>query len=395
MFVDFILNGEGTGPVGSLLNNMGVGGVRFDPGLLRPYIDRKGRKCVTVNTGMYRVDEETGRAKPILKKMTVNQVREMGFDHPVYNSVGLRRESWAYIDAAVATAAQLRMRAWDDLEQSNSFGGFDGMSKMTLEYDAMSDPGEAVVDMDGIVDGRQDSPLFTTRSIPLPITHSDFWFSARRLAVARNGGTPLDTTMAAAAGRRVGEMIEKTTIGVEAGIQYGTNSTRHEGLSKVYGYTNHPNRILKTDLTTPTGSNPEAIKDDIIEMREAMYAAGFYGPFVVYHTPAYDRYLDDDYFRSGGTSANTTLRRRIAGTDGIEGIQDVRRLDFWTGSTYQMIMVQMTEEYNRAINGMELTTVQWESQGGLRVNFKVMAIKVPQIRFNWNGNAAVLHATTS
>jgi hypothetical protein len=290
----------------------------------------------------------------------------------------------------VLRAARQRLRAWADLAGANTFGGFNGMSKTILEHETMSDPGEAIVDMDGLTEGRQDQPRFQLEGLPLPITHSDFWFSSRRLAVSRNTGTPLDTTMAEAAGRRVAEMIEKTTIGVETGITYG-NSTNYGRTSSVYGYTNFPNRITKTDLTIPTGANPEAVVQDILEMRDLLYSHNFYGPFMLYHSTGYDIFLDNDYFRAGGTSVLQTLRQRVAGIDGIAGI---RRLDFLT-SGYVLIMVQMTSDVARAVNGMDITTVQWESVGGMRLNFKVMAIQVPQLRADFNGNTGIVHATTA
>jgi hypothetical protein len=213
----------------------------------------------------------------------------------------------------------------------------------------------------------------------------------REIAVSRRSGAPLDTTMAEAAGRRVAEMIERTLIGTETGVSFGTNTNIHTGSSKVYGYTNFPYRIQKTDLTSPTGINPEAVMTDILEMVETMQSNGYFGPYMLYHSTGYSRYLNDDYFRSGSTSAVRTLRERVME---IEGITDIRRLDFLT-SGYQLILVQMTPEVAQAINGMEITTVQWESQGGLRQNFKVMCIQVPLLKAPYNNVAGILHGTTS
>jgi len=390
MFVDFVINGPGGitggGEVGEALQ-----ATRFDPGFMRPFLNRKRQKCVTVHTGRQTLNEK-GELTPEYKTVLVSDLMRRGYEMPVYNAMTLRRDEWVMFDQAVTRAGRGRLRAWSDLAASSTFGGFDGMAKLTLEYESMSDPGEAIVDMEGLADGRTDSPLFKTRSIPLPIIHSDFWFSRRRLAVSRNSGTPLDTTMAEAAGRRVAEMIEKITIGVEAGINFGTDSNRHEGNSQVYGYTNFPQRMTKTDLTTPNGTNASSIIGDIIEMREEMYASNFFGPFMVYHTPSYDAYLDMDYILTGGNVATQTLRQRI---EAIDGVQGMRRLDFWTGSSFQMIMVQMQPETARAINGMDFTTVQWESQGGMRLNFKVMAIQLPQLRTNYAGDAGIIHATTA
>jgi hypothetical protein len=97
--------------------------------------------------------------------------------------------------------------------------------------------------------------------------------------------------------------------------------------------------------------------------------------------------MDDDY----RATDSRTLRQRLRQ---IDAITDVRRLDFLT-STYTFLLVQMTSDVARAINGMDITTVQWETQGGMRVNFKVMAIQVPQIRSDFNGRTGIVHATTA
>ncbi len=382
MFLDFIMNGRANGDIAEQLQSC-----RFDPGLLRPYLDTRNRRCVTINT--------SGGPKKHLVADLINN----GVSSPVFNATSLRKEEWALLDTVVLKAARQRLRAWADLAQANTFGGFNGMSKTILEHETMSDPGIAVVDMDGMTEGRNDQPTFQLEGLPLPITHSDFYFSARKLAVSRNAGTPLDTTMAEAAGRRVAEMIEKTLIGVETGITYGPgqNGPTYGRTSSVYGYRNFPSRNTYTSLTTPTGSNPEAVMGNVLAMRDLLYADGFYGPFMLYHSTAYDIYLDNDYFRSGGTSVLQTLRQRVEAIDGISG---VRRLDYLNlgssgASAFEMILVQMTSDVARAVNGMDLTTVQWESVGGMRLNFKVMAIQVPQLRADYSGNCGIVHGTTS
>jgi hypothetical protein len=312
-----------------------------------------------------------------------------GVPVPIANATSLRKDEWIQLDRAVLRAARQRLRAWSDLESRNSFGGFNGMSKMILEHETMSDPGEAVVDMDSLTPGRTDEPKYQLEGLPLPITHSDFWFSSRRLAVSRNTGTPLDSTMAEAAGRRVAEMIEKTLVGTVTGVQYGV-AANYGQTPQVYGYTNHPLRTTKTDLTTPTGTNPNSTLADVLAMRDLAYDNYMYGPYMLYHSTDWDTYLDNDYYVTSGTPSQT-LRNRLRA---IDGIIDVRRLDFLT-DTFTLVLVQMTPDVCRAINGMEITTVQWESQGGMRVNFKVMAIKVPQIRADYNGNSGIIHATTS
>lgn len=385
MFVqDFIQNGRGFGEVGEAL-----AGCRFEPSLLRPFLDNHGRKCVMVNNG-YANDGRTINYKKMLVGDVINN---LGISSPVYNATSLRKQEWTMLDTSVLRAARQRLRAWADLAGANTFGGFNGMSKLVLEHETMSDPGEAVVDFDGLTDGRNDSPKFQLRGLPLPITHSDFHFSSRRLAVSRNSGTPLDSTMAEAAGRRVGEMIEKTTIGVETGVTYG-DSSQYDLAPTVFGYTNYPNRLTKTDLTKPTtgGWTASTTLGQVLLMRDLLTANNFYGPFMLYHSNDWDQYMDNDYTLSTSSGVATqTLRERLKK---IEGIQDVRRLDFFT-DTFSLIMVQMTSDVARAVNGMDITTVQWESQGGMRLNFKVMCIMVPQLRSDFNDNCGICHGSAA
>jgi hypothetical protein len=404
---DFVLNSRGSfqghGAVGETL-----GGLNWDAGLLRPYFDKNGRPAVTVNTG--RTTLVKGEQVPIREHRLIANLVNQGVVSPVFNATTLRKEEWQYLDQQVLKAARYRLRAWSDLSAANSFGGFNGMSKLILEHETMSDPGEAAVDMDVLTDGRNDAPKFQLEGLPLPITHMDFWFSARRLAVSRNSGTPLDMTLGEAAGRRVAESIEKTTIGTNTGITYGL-STNYGRTSQVYGYTNFPSRLTYTTLTAPTGSNASTTLSQVLAMRDQLYANKFYGPFMLYHSNDWDRYLDNDYILTGGNVATQTLRERLKA---IEGIQDVRRLDFLFASTpsaalgpggegftaaatspFTLLMVQMTPDVARAVNGMDITTVQWESVGGMRLNFKVMAIQVPQLRADYYGNCGILHATTA
>lgn len=410
MFVqDYILNGLGHGPVGEQL-----AATRFDTGFHRPYFDKNGRPAVTVNMGKTTLIK--GVQTPIKEHYTVKELQDRGVQlPPVVNATSMRKEEWLEVDRTVLKAARFRLSAWADLASFNTFS-LNGMGRTVLEHETMSDPGEAVVDMDALTEGRTDSPKFQLQGLPLPITHSDFYFSERRLAISRNSGTPLDTTMAEAAARRVAESVEKTTIGTNAGITYGGNSTQVGGYgraSTVYGYTNFPARLTYTTMTRPTagGWTASVLLGQILAMRERLYANKFYGPFMIYLSSDWDAYLDGDYILTGGNVATQTLRERIKNISGIAG---VKRLDFLfpaapaasTGpggegftatatSPFTLLMIQMTQDVARAVVGLDLTTIQWDAVGGLRKNWKILAIHVPQIRADWYGNCGILHSTAA
>lgn len=377
MITDFILNGEGHGSMGEYMARM-----RFDSGLMRPYFDSKGRPTVNI---LYQ-----GERQPIF----VRDLPKMGINSPainmVVNATTLRKDEWIKIDQQVMEVARQRLRAWSDLERAASLS-VPGMSKTILEHEMMNDPGEAIVDMDGMSEGRGDAPQFKLQGIPLPITHSSFHFSERKLSVSRNGGTPLDTTMAAISARRVAESVEKTLIGVQTGMTYGASSG-YDQTSQIYGYLTHPTRNTKTDLTTPTGSNGTAVLTDVLEMIEVAQGDNMYGPYMLYHSTDYSQYLDN-LFSTTEPSAGT-LRNRIRE---IDEITDVRRLDYLPAASnpFTLILVQMTSDVAQAVVGMPLTTIQWPEMGGLRQNFKVMTIMVPRLRTDYNGQSGIVVGTTS
>jgi len=387
----------------------------FDPGLKRPYLDEKGRRCVSILTG--RTENRKGDDGkiicnadgipvdfPVRKKVLIQNLQSRGIWDPTWNATSLRKDDWIKIDKTVLRATRKRMRAWADLAAANTYGGFNGMAVPILEHELMTDPGEAIIDMEGTTESRTDAPKWQLEALPLPITHSDFTFSQRRLAISRNSGTPLDVTMAEAAGRRVGEAIEKMTIGTLdlSSVSFAGTASDYGDNPRIYGYLTAPNRITKTDLTKPDGSNSATTVGEIIAMRELAYAQNFFGPFILYHSTDWDTYLDNDHYvmtTSGAAAPTKTLRQRI---QEIEGITAVRRLDFMTptamGSTFNLLLVEMSAEVAQAVNGMEVTTMQWEEKGGLELMFKVMCIKVPRIRSQYVENTTtkktgIVHGT--
>lgn len=401
-YQDYVLN-NGGGPVGYGEVGQFLESARFDSGLLRPFFndfDGLRPSCVVTNS---KGQKEIAR---------ISDLMAAGINSPVFNSTSLRKEEWINIDQKVLLAARYELRAWQDLAAANSLGGFDGMGTTILEHETMSDPGEALVDMDALADSRSDEPIYTLQGLPLPITHCGFTLSARKLAASRKKGMPLNVTMAGVAGRRVAESIEKTTIGTNTGITYGgTNTAGTYGrTSQVYGYTNFTPRITSATLRNPSAYpsyTPAMTLADVLGLLDLAKANKFKGPFMLYTSNDWDRYLDTDYILSGGNVATQTLRNRLRA---IDGITDVRRLDFMfgtavTGTTYNadsydnlnpftMVLVQMTDNVAEAVTGMDLTTIQWESRGGMQLNFKVMAIMAPRLKADYYGRCGIVHATS-
>ena len=82
------------------------------------------------------------------------------------------------------------------------------------------------------------------------------------------------------------------------------------------------------------------------------------------------------------------MRERVKS---INGIIDIRTLDFM--QNYDIVLVQMTSDIIRMVIGMDITTVMWDTKGGMQKNFKVMAIMVPQLRADINGNTGIVYGS--
>ena len=207
--MDIVMNGQGHGNVANVLmaNN-------FDPAALRPWIGNDGRSYIAQNSGQLDAD-----GKPVINSLVTNA------------PATLRKDDWIHLDTAVIKAAKPRLNAVADLRGAGlEFTVPGGMGKTALEHEAQSDISPATISMDGIREGDSDRPLFDLRTLPLPIIHKDFQFSARQVMASRQGGSPLDVTSAELAGRRVAEEVEKLTLGESDSYTFGGGS--------VYGYKN-------------------------------------------------------------------------------------------------------------------------------------------------------------
>lgn len=352
---DFIFNGQAHGDVADRLMANG-----FDPGALRPFLGKDGHSYVTVNRG----------GKPSVLRTNT--------------AATLRHEEWLHIDQAIVKAARQRLKVVADLRSRGlEYVIPNGMGSTSLLTEKMSDPGEAMVSMDGLRESPNDRPQYDSANLPLPIVHHDWSMSARQLTTGRQAGTPIDTSMGEAVARRVSEEVEKLTLGVSTVADQFTYAS-----GTLYGISDFPQNGTQT-LTAPTASGwtPATTLQEVLEMKQTAFTARHYGPFALYVSTAWDQYLERDY---SSNYSGETLRTRLQKVDGIAIVQDV---DFLSG--YVMALVQLTSDVIRMVVGMEIVTVQWDSNGGLKKNFKVMCIMVPQIRSDYNGRCGIVYGSTS
>ena len=281
----------GGGPVAEklLASNM-------DVGVLRPYWDVDGKAYMSITKG-YTINEKGDRV-PILEKL------------PVTNAT-LRKDEWLAYDAAVIRAARERLVLVSTLLAAGLVYNVDGMSKMALETENLSEFTAAELTMDGVNRATKDRPNFELAGIPLPIVHKEFDVTARVLNASRERGESLDTTSAELAGRKVAEKIEDLFI-------LGSSNYKAAGYT-LYGLLDFPSS--NTGSTTAnwddSAASGETIKDDVLSMMQDANDDNFYGPFLLIVPGNYNVILEDDFNTNYG---NMTIRQRLMNIEGISNI---------------------------------------------------------------------------
>jgi hypothetical protein len=347
-------NAQGVTGTGSVAQRLVQNGMNIHA--LRPWIGSDGRAYMAVNQGGKLVPQLTSNAT-------------------------LRFVEWKQYDEAVIREARIRLLGVQDLvSRGLVYNITNGMGKTVLETENLGEFTVAEISMDGLSRTQSDRANFGTAYLPLPIVHKDYFINTRVLAVSRNIGDALDTTSAELATRQVAEKMEDMLFNGTGSYAYGGGT--------IYGYTDFPNRNTM-DLTAhwdASGVTPDDIIQDVLAMKQALIGDRMYGPYVLYVPTGYETILDKDYVPQGGTNSTKTLRQRILD---IQNIADVKIIDKLTA--HNVLLVQMTSDVVRIVNGMEIAPVEWQEQGGMVLHYKVMGIKVPQIRSTQAGRCGICH----
>jgi len=292
----------------------------------------------------------------------------------------LRHEEWKHFDNALLGEALIRLQGVQDLigggltvNVPNSLG------KTVFSYEKNTFMDEAIVSMDPVTRSENDGTEFDLSNLPLPITHKDFYLNLRTLSASRERGEPLDVTQTRMAGRTVAERTEK--------MLFQGHAPKFGGLT-IYGYMTEPNRNVAvfgangnwaTSNTAKTGEN---ILADVLTMIAALEADRMYGPYWLYVPRNSNTKLDNDF----KANSDLTIRQRLMMVDGLQKITGVDQL-----TDNNVILVQATLDVAAMVLGENLQTVQWDVEGGFRINFKAFQIAIPLIRSDIQGRSGVCH----
>jgi len=358
--VDLIGRNGGEGAVANALMANG----ELNLGRMRPWIGADGKTYMLMHTG--------GDVKVQANWKTV----------PINTNATLRRDEWKQLDAAIMEVSRQRLGGVEDLKSHGlTYNLGNAMGTTVLEWHDVGEAMEAALTMDGVTRSPGDRLKFQHNYLPIPIVHVDYEINARVLAASRSLGNPLDTTSAERAARRILEKLEDMLF---TNTSYSFGETDDRGRNTIYSYVNHPdiNAVTLGTNWDASAKTAAGILQDVLNMKKAAIAAYHYGPYMLYIPTDYEVVLDDDY---DTTTPGTTIRKRLLEIAGIQGIKVIDKLADDT-----VVLVQMTSDVVRLVQGFGLMNVEWNTEGGMITKYKVMTIQVPQIRSDQNGKSGIV-----
>ena len=283
----------------------------------------------------------------------------------------LRHEEWQLLDAAVVDVARDRLIGIADLQAAGLVHDLGGLGTTITMYEKQSDMDAANVDMDGETAGSEDAVAYSSVSIPVPITHKNFRINIRKLESSRKLGESLDTVQARVSARKVAESLESTLFLGNSGISVNGQA--------VLGYINAPNaNTQSSSLDWGTIANIYTAVAGAVAAEEA---DSFYGPYILYVATTQYGQMRAMY----GDGTTDTAHDRILRI--FPQITAIRPADYLTAG--YGILVQMVPDVVDLAVGLDFTTVQWETRGGMSVHFKVMAAMVPRVKSDYDGKSGI------
>jgi len=251
-----------------------------------------------------------------------------------------------------------------------------------LEWNRSNKIGAAQRTMSPSARGENKLPNILPNRTPIYLTTDQFELDIRTLKMSQRVGMPLDTAIIKQCTRAVNEAIEDaaingaTTLDGQALVDAGYSAP---------GLLNAPNANTQTITqaawtTVPVGSTIQA---EILAMVGKLQADLKFGPYNLYIGTIMGNALNVDFKANGNDSILTRLTQMVFGGRNLR----IRVADMMPAGT--VALVQMTSDVIEVINGQPPTVIPWTSLDGFTIHNLVMAIMIPRVRYDYNGNSGI------
>lgn len=287
------------------------------------------------------------------------------------------------IDRAVIEVGLQRLTFIADLmAEGLVYNLTDPLSVTQLEWSKQNKVGAAQRTMSPSARGENKLPIVLPSRLPIYLTTDQFEIDIRTLKVSQRVGTPLDTSLIKSCTRSVNEALE------DAGINGATTLDGQALFDAGYsapGLLNAPNANTQTITVAAwtTAVVGSTVLTEVLSMIGKLQADFKFGPYNLYVGTIIGNSLENDFKANG----DLTVRQRIENISAGGRNLRVRVTDMMPANT--VALVQMTSDVIELVNGQPPTVVPWTSLDGFTIHNLVMAIMVPRVRSDYNGNSGV------
>lgn len=327
---------------------------------------------------------------------SVPAMREPGFrmlDNVIRDVNGFRalaplpERSQIVLDQAVVDVGLERLTFVADIMAAGlTYNLSDPLSVTQLEWYAANKVGAAQRTMSPSARGENKLPDRLPHRLPVYLTTDTFELDIRTLKMSQRVGIPLDTALIKQCTRSVNEAIEDAAI---------NGATTLDGQElKVAGYSapgllNAPNAETQNLTsaawsTVPVGAT---VYNETQAMLGKLRANKKFGPYRMYVGTDVSAALDADYDSVSG-SRGLSIRERLMK---LEGLQAIRMADLMPAT--KVAIVQMTSDVIDMVVGQQPTVIPWTSLDGFTFHNLIMAIMIPRVRSDYNGDSGVVVGT--
>jgi len=284
------------------------------------------------------------------------------------------------VDRAVVDVGLERLViAADVMAAGLTFPLTDPLSVTQVEWELISKTGSAQRTMSPSARGENQQPDRIIKRVPVYLTTDDFSVGIRTLRMSQRVGIPIDTTLVSQATRRVNEAIEDSFI----------NGAATVGGYATPGLVNAPN--ANTQALTLSAWDASTVGDTILNETLAMIAklqGDFkFGPYNMYVPTAVGNYLETDFKANGPLTIKQRLQQIEAGGRNLI----IRTADQLPANT--VVFMQMTNDVIDVVDGQAPTVIPWTSIDGFTLYWMVMAIQIPRVKTDYDGNSGICIGT--
>lgn len=292
----------------------------------------------------------------------------------------LFEEEFEQIDDRVVQAAEERLAGIDDLRNAGLVRDVPIWVKVHT-YRKISEMSAAEQTMTGRARSEADRTERQEASVPLPITFKDFEIERRELEASRQTGADFDDADAAAASRKVVELLEDNLFN-GAGHDFAGHTL--PGYT-TFGDRNTISKAAGSSWDDLSLSNLTTIHSHVLEMAQALEDVDMSGgPLWLYVPTEFFTVLSEDYKSESEDPVIERLRR----IPNLERIRFVDRL-----GVNNVVMVRAVPETVQLVVGNDIDTVDRMTDIDFLIEMKVWAAMAPQLKSDINNNSGIVHLT--